>query len=223
MAYLHGLFRLTYLLIITAILPLAFYYLHIEHPEAITEGLILAGIYGIFPFWLVVALSMGMYKFPISALKAGFFIAGYLFPVLLLSVLTDQTVPEMAYAVFLTSLVGTILVVLYRTIPAMISMKKPGYIAFMVFMGIFLFWFTYTIGQGYIAALAEELAPLAFWTTILTLTGSALMSGFGLIADEKESRERMTIRKKQWERWAGVTSFCVLCSVALSIYVAIFL
>lgn len=232
MEKLHRVFRGIYLFTQATVLPLAIYYLR-THPDTFNwPQFLLIGVYIVIPFWLVMFIGMGAYRFPMNlTAAAGVVISTYL-QLALFFFCGGKEFFYSFYCSFFSSVSGVTLCLLGGVVFLAVKYGKKQelnkiWVGLLLLLGLtsFVGLFLYALSAPLISRLGETPSMLNKTVMVLAMAAqiisiiSATFKGF----KEEEDTELKQKKDAEWEKWTGPVAGALLLSLLGAIAVIIYL
>lgn len=216
--------KAVFLLMNTVILPLAiFYILQTKSFLLLDSKFVLIGTYFIVPFWLVLFLGLGMYRFPLETKPAVGLMLSSLGSFLFFGFVNGQNWLASFYSMFIISFAAVILVLLKKVFYEIGTGGWQGRV-WKIGMAIFFALFLASISGPII----QQLQFMSMVPSILTIaiiifhTGSLFWhTNRNFILDESAEIKKM--REVEFKKWTNPVVVTLLLSMLGTIFLGVFL
>lgn len=202
-----------FLLLNTALLPAATYYI-MSNISVYDWGLIiLIGTYALIPYWLVYFLGMGMYRFPTHSAGGISITAALLAPLFIYWHLVPGGIFFAAYLVFLSTFFGTTLFLLTGLLSTMFGSpgktKHHSTLPLTILLLGFTAFFSYGLSKPLIVFI-ESLSKNII-LAISAFVAATLVIAFTNYQMTQETTD--ALRKKEWQKWTNPVAGAILISL----------
>jgi len=210
-----------------AVMPMAFYYLFNCGHEIITRGIMVVAIYLICPFWVILFVGMGSYRFPLRLAGASQ-VVGATFLQLLLFWLFGGDIFYSFYVLFFSSLAGIIIflsgVFIFQVWRPKTKRRAAGDLKFII--GALLILISLIILLVSLTGpLWSELTGLAgiklavLLLTMLIQIGTIARTTYRSLQEDKNPVD-YEAREASWKVWASPTAMILILSLGAALAVA---
>lgn len=226
----HKALKSIYLITNSLVLPLAVFYLYLRKELLIYGELFSLGLFLLVPFWLVLFVGLGTFRFPTNKKKALHLLLGSYIQFAISLMLTGTNWLYAVFSMFFVSFVGVLIGLLLKFIQYLWRFKKELSLK-KIFWSLMLFFFVAIFVYGLSGPFIAQWKAFGSTATLSLAVLIMLYQIFGVVQEvfalfgrehiyEIESEKR--VREKEENAWAPAIAAAIILSLVLTLFLNIF-